>query len=148
MRVIILDKNSHLKFHSISLAFLVRKKDQKQISLEITRQRNKHSMTRNLMVIKLNSIFVPTMYRLVDLLDYPFVKKVSYQAFNSIREKALSNQRVVKITSGKLFQILIDGFDLIFLVRQRLFCVLSLPSLVNSTVFEFSLTILSILRFD
>ena len=63
-------------------------------------------------------------------------------------EKALSNQRVVKITSGKLFQILIDGFDLIFLVRQRLFCVLSLPSLVDSTVFEFSLTILSILRFD
>ena len=52
MRVIILDKNSHLKFHSISLAFLVRKKDQKQISLEITRQRNKHSMTRNLMTAK------------------------------------------------------------------------------------------------
>ena len=49
MRVIILDKNSHLKFHSISLAFLVTKKDQKQISLEITRQRNKHGMTRNLM---------------------------------------------------------------------------------------------------
>ena len=49
MRVIILDKNSHLKFHSISLAFLVRKIDQKQISLEITRQRNKHGMTRNLM---------------------------------------------------------------------------------------------------
>ena len=96
----------------------------------------------------IQDIFVPTMYRLVDLLDYPFVKKVSYQAFNSIREKALSNQRVVKITSGKLFQILIDGFDLIFLVRQRLFCVLSLPSLVDSTVFEFSLTILSILRFD
>ena len=46
MRVITLDKNSHLKFHSISLAFLVPKKDQKQISLEITRQRNKHSMTR------------------------------------------------------------------------------------------------------
>ena len=53
MRVIILDKNSHLKFHSISLAFLVRKKDQKQISLEITRQRNKHSMTRNLMLKRL-----------------------------------------------------------------------------------------------
>ena len=45
MRVIILDKNSHLKFHSISLAFLVKKKDQKQISWEITRQQNKHSMT-------------------------------------------------------------------------------------------------------
>ena len=45
MRVIILDKNSHLKFHSISLAFLVKKKDQKQISWEITCQRNKHSMT-------------------------------------------------------------------------------------------------------
>ena len=51
MRVITLDKNSHLKFHSISLAFLVRKKDQKQISLEITRQRNKHGMTRNLMFL-------------------------------------------------------------------------------------------------
>ena len=51
MRVIILDKNSHLKFHSISLAFLVRKKDQKQISLEITRQRNKHSMTVFLMTL-------------------------------------------------------------------------------------------------
>ena len=49
MRVIILDKNSHLKFHSISLAFLVTKKDQKQISLEITSQRNKHSMTVFLM---------------------------------------------------------------------------------------------------
>ena len=52
MRVIILDKNSHLKFHSISLAFLVRKKDQKQISLEITRQRNKHSMTGFVMIQK------------------------------------------------------------------------------------------------
>jgi len=56
MRVIILDKNSHLKFHSISLAFLVRKKYQKQISLEITRQRNKHGMTRNLMILFLKQI--------------------------------------------------------------------------------------------
>ena len=55
MRVITLDKNSHLKFHSISLAFLVRKKHQKQISLEITRQRNKHGMARNLMHTKMLS---------------------------------------------------------------------------------------------
>ena len=52
MRVIIQDKNSHLKFHSISLAFLVKKKGQKQISLEITRQRNKHSMTRKFVHMK------------------------------------------------------------------------------------------------
>ena len=56
MRVIILDKNSHLKFHSISLAFLVKKKNQKQISLEITRQRNKHSMTRKFVVTGLDSV--------------------------------------------------------------------------------------------
>ena len=51
IRFIILDKNSHLKFHSISMAFLVKKKKgQKQISWEITCQHNKHSMTGFAMV--------------------------------------------------------------------------------------------------
>jgi hypothetical protein len=62
MRVFVLDKNSHLKFHYISLAFLVRKKDPKQNFLEITRQRNKHSMTRNLMFLRFFTTRVAIMH--------------------------------------------------------------------------------------
>ena len=48
-------------------------------------------------------IFVPTMYRLVDLLDYPFVKKVSYQAFNSIRGKSLVKSKSCQDNIWKTF---------------------------------------------